>query len=84
MRLCEQSKRSKGFHSSKKVQKHWNRQIGVLKPRSCAISVRFSLHKIEQELGTEIRPIPKSIDKQLYVAEFQICGEDGEDAEKDK
>jgi len=32
---------------------------------------RFSLHKIEQELNTEIRPIPKSIDKGLYVAEFQ-------------
>jgi ATP-dependent RNA helicase DDX6/DHH1 len=29
------------------------------------------LHKIEQELNTEIRPIPKSIDKGLYVAEFQ-------------
>lgn len=31
---------------------------------------RFSLHKIEQELGTEIKPIPKEIDKGLYVAEF--------------
>jgi ATP-dependent RNA helicase DDX6/DHH1 len=29
------------------------------------------LHKIEQELHTEIRPIPKTIDKQLYVAEYQ-------------
>jgi len=33
---------------------------------------RFALHKIENELGTEIRPIPKVIDKSLYVAEFQI------------
>merc|ERR1711976_975851 len=33
---------------------------------------RFSLHRIEQELGTEIRPIPKVIDKSLYVAEFQM------------
>ena len=33
-------------------------------------SSRFSLHKIEQELGTEIKPIPKAIDKSLYVAEF--------------
>jgi len=33
---------------------------------------RFALHKIEQELGTEIRPIPKVIDKSLYVAEFQM------------
>lgn len=31
---------------------------------------RFELHKIETELGTEIRPIPKVIDKSLYVAEF--------------
>ena len=34
------------------------------------ISCRFALHKIEQELGTEIKPIPKEIDKGLYVAEF--------------
>jgi ATP-dependent RNA helicase DDX6/DHH1 len=33
---------------------------------------RFALHRIEQELGTEIRPIPKVIDKSLYVAEFQM------------
>jgi len=31
---------------------------------------RFALHRIEQELGTEIRPIPRDIDKSLYVAEF--------------
>merc|ERR1712096_323015 len=31
---------------------------------------RFALHRIENELGTEIRPIPKVIDKSLYVAEF--------------
>ena len=29
---------------------------------------RFNLHKIEQELGTEIQPIPPTIDKRLYVA----------------
>ncbi|KAI9738342.1 MAG: DExD/H-box ATP-dependent RNA helicase dhh1 [Cirrosporium novae-zelandiae] len=28
---------------------------------------RFNLYKIEQELGTEIQPIPPSIDKKLYV-----------------
>lgn len=33
---------------------------------------RFALHKIEQELGTEIKPIPKVIDPHLYVAEYQI------------
>jgi len=31
---------------------------------------RFSLPRIEQELGTEIKPIPKVIDRSLYVAEF--------------
>jgi ATP-dependent RNA helicase DDX6/DHH1 len=29
---------------------------------------RFDLYKIEQELGTEIKPIPQEIDKALYVA----------------
>ena len=28
---------------------------------------RFNLYKIEQELGTEIEPIPQSIDKNLYA-----------------
>ena len=28
---------------------------------------RFNLYKIEQELGTEIQPIPQTIDKNLYV-----------------
>jgi len=32
---------------------------------------RFALHRIESELGTEIKPIPRDIDKSLYVAEFQ-------------
>ena len=30
---------------------------------------RFNLYKIEQELGTEIQPIPQTIDKNLYVYE---------------
>lgn len=30
---------------------------------------RFSLYKIEQELGTEIKPIPATIDTALYVAD---------------
>ena len=29
---------------------------------------RFNLYRIEQELGTEIQPIPQMIDKGLYVA----------------
>ena len=32
---------------------------------------RFALHRIESELSTEIKPIPKVIDKSLYVAEYQ-------------
>ena len=40
---------------------------------------RFSLHKIEQELGTEIQPIPKQIDPSLYVAEYQTGGENQEE-----
>ena len=32
---------------------------------------RFSLITIEKELATEIKPVPKSIDKTLYVAEYQ-------------
>jgi len=36
---------------------------------------RFALHKIEQELGTEIKPIPKVIDPHLYVAEYQQEGQ---------
>lgn len=32
---------------------------------------RFSLYKIEQELGTEIKPIPAHIDTALYVAEAE-------------
>jgi ATP-dependent RNA helicase DDX6/DHH1 len=36
------------------------------------IDDRHNLHRIEQELGTEIKPIPKVIDKSLYVAEYQL------------
>lgn len=42
---------------------------------------RFALHKIEQELGTEIKPIPKVIDKELYVAEFQQQTDDAKDGD---
>jgi hypothetical protein len=31
---------------------------------------RFDLHRIEKELGTEIKPIPKVIDPALYVAKL--------------
>lgn len=43
---------------------------------------RFALHKIEQELGTEIKPIPKNIDKALYVAEFHMQCESAEEEEE--
>ena len=39
-------------------------------PPSPPLPFRFALHRIEQELGTEIKPIPKVIDKSLYVAEY--------------
>ena len=38
------------------------------------------MHKIEQELGTEIQPIPKVIDKALYVAEFQMVETEDDEA----
>lgn len=40
---------------------------------------RFNLHRIEQELGTEIKPIPKVIDPSLYVSrpEDNSCLEEG-------
>ncbi|KAK8729920.1 hypothetical protein OTU49_008389 [Cherax quadricarinatus] len=37
---------------------------------------RFALHRIEQELGTEIKPIPKVIDPALYVAEHHYEDDD--------
>jgi len=39
---------------------------------------RYSLNRIEQELHTEIKPIPKAIDPKLYVAEYQMEKEEGE------
>lgn len=32
---------------------------------------RDNMHRVEKELNAEIRPIPKEVDKRLYVAEFQ-------------
>ena len=32
---------------------------------------RFNLFAVEKELSTAIKPVPKVIDKRLYVAEFQ-------------
>lgn len=40
---------------------------------------RFALYKIEQELGTDIKPIPKVIDKALYVAEYHTVPDDDEE-----
>lgn len=44
---------------------------------------RFSLHKIEQELGTEIQPIPKQIDPSLYVAEYQVNEENSSERQQE-
>lgn len=38
---------------------------------------RFNLKGIEEQLGTEIKPIPGIIDKSLYVAEYH--SESGEE-----
>ncbi|XP_074597809.1 ATP-dependent RNA helicase me31b [Brevipalpus obovatus] len=40
---------------------------------------RFNLHRIEQELGTEIKPIPKVIDRSLYVPEYQMERDENEE-----
>ena len=41
---------------------------------------RFNLYRIEQELGTEIQPIPQHIDKGLYVAPSAIDEPTGQKA----
>uniref|UniRef100_A0AAR2LIL3 RNA helicase n=1 Tax=Pygocentrus nattereri TaxID=42514 RepID=A0AAR2LIL3_PYGNA len=40
---------------------------------------RFSLKAIEEQLVTDIKPIPGSIDKSLYVAEFHHANHDEEE-----
>lgn len=37
---------------------------------------RFNLKTIEEQLVTDIKPIPSSIDKSLYVAEYHSSGAD--------
>lgn len=43
---------------------------------------RFNLYRIEQELGTEIQPIPATIDKGLYVAPGASAPEESTVAQK--
>jgi ATP-dependent RNA helicase DDX6/DHH1 len=45
---------------------------------------RFILYQVEQELGTEIKPIPPVIEKTLYVAEYQQEDTNGEQEELDE
>lgn len=45
---------------------------------------RFNLYKIEQELGTEIQPIPQQIDKGLYVAPTGSIEEPAEQQQQQK
>lgn len=42
---------------------------------------RFYLMSVEKQLHTEIKPVPKVIDKRLYVAEYQVAssGEEEKD-----
>lgn len=37
---------------------------------------RYNLKNIEEQLATEIKPIPSSIDKSLYVAEYHYVDPD--------
>ena len=43
---------------------------------------RFAVHKIEQELGTEILPIPRQIDENLYVAKGSTTDQLTEDEQQ--
>lgn len=43
---------------------------------------RYDLHRIEKELGTEIKPIPKVIDPALYVASKTSEDQDDQNANK--
>ena len=45
---------------------------------------RFDLHRIEKELGTEIKPIPKVIDPALYVAASKGAADDQDDQNANK
>lgn len=40
---------------------------------------RYNLKNIEDQLVTEIKPIPSSIDKSLYVAEFHAVDPNDDD-----
>jgi ATP-dependent RNA helicase DDX6/DHH1 len=43
---------------------------------------RYDLHRIEKELGTEIKPIPKVIDPALYVASKAAEEQEDQNANK--
>lgn len=43
---------------------------------------RFNLKTIEEQLITDIKPIPGSIDKSLYVAEFHSADCEVEEVEE--
>lgn len=39
---------------------------------------RYNLKTVEEQLGTDIKPIPGSIDKSLYVAEYHSVDPDND------
>lgn len=45
---------------------------------------RYNLKNIEDQLITDIKPIPSSIDKSLYVAEFHSVDPDDDDCSGSK
>jgi ATP-dependent RNA helicase DDX6/DHH1 len=48
-------------------------------PRHSQYEDRHSLYRIEQELGTQLQPIPAFIDPSLYVAPSGVPGHSAED-----
>uniref|UniRef100_A0A8B9LP99 RNA helicase n=1 Tax=Astyanax mexicanus TaxID=7994 RepID=A0A8B9LP99_ASTMX len=51
--------------------------------RSGILFTEFSVNTIEEQLVTDIKPIPGSIDKSLYVAEFHSTNPDEEEEEEE-
>jgi len=43
---------------------------------------RYNMKRIEEQMNTNIKPIPQTIDKSLYVAEYHQAGVGGEEQQK--
>ena len=74
------------FPKSSETYLHRNGRCGRFGHFGIAINMiterdKMTLFQIERELNTEIKPVPKEIDKRLYVAEYQQA--EGKDTPKD-